>query len=227
MTIAGIVKSSLIDYPGQIACVLFTPGCNYDCFYCQNRPLVDGPYTALDETELWDFLKRRAGQLDGVVVTGGEPTLWPDLADFLGRLKALGYRVKLDTNGSSPGVVENVFRRGLADTFAVDYKAPAARYKEICGETADAEKVLQTIRFLLDSGADFEVRTTVIPQLGEADLVQMARELPLLPRWTLNRFRKPETYLPRDAARVSVPPYTAQQISALAETLRSCQPNVI
>ena len=181
MTVAGIVKSSLIDFPGLVSCVLFTPGCNYDCFYCQNRPLIGGPWTPLDQSELWDFLNRRVGQLDGVVVTGGEPTLQPDLTDFLEALKRLGYKVKLDTNGSSPDVVGKILGSGLADYFAVDYKAPAVRYGEICGGAADAADVLETIRLLKDRGADFEARTTVIPQLGEVDLIQMARELPEVP----------------------------------------------
>ena len=227
MTVAGIVKSSLIDYPGLIACVLFTPGCNYDCFYCQNRPLINGSYTVLNLDDIRDFLKKRVGQLDAVVLTGGEPTLRPDLTDFLGELKHLGYKVKLDTNGSIPSVVEKVLQSGLADYFAVDYKAPSNRYKELCGNAADADKVLGTIRLLKDFGADFEVRTTVIPQLGEADLIKMTQELPLLPRFMLNRYRKPEVYLPRDAAKVSAPPYTQEQIQAFAETLRKWQPNVL
>ncbi len=227
MTVAGIVKSSLIDYPGLISCVLFAPGCNYDCFYCHNRPLVDGPYAAVGPEELRAFLKKRAGQLDGVVVTGGEPTLQPDLTDFLGELKRLGYKVKLDTNGSNPDVVENVIKDRLADYFAVDYKAPAARYMEICAGAADAGPVLRTIRLLTGSGTEFEVRTTVVPQLGEDDLIQMAKELPEAPRWALNRYRKPETFLPRDESRVSVSPYTAQQLGVFAEKLRKWQPNTV
>ncbi len=227
MTVAGIVKSSFIDYPDLISCVLFLPGCNYDCFYCQNRPLVDGPYTELNLQEIWDFLKKRTGQLDGVVVTGGEPTLRPDLTGFLGDLKRLGYKVKLDTNGSTPGIVEAVLRSGLADYFAVDYKAPAERYKEICGPAADAEKVLQTIRLLAgQTAAGFQVRTTVVPQLSEDDLIKMAQELPLLPHWVLNRYRKPEMFLPRDAEKVCAAPHTPEQIRAFTETLRQWQENV-
>ena len=227
MTIAGIVKSSLIDYPGQIACVLFTPGCNYDCFYCHNRPLIDGSYTTLELEDIRRFLKKRSGQLDGVVVTGGEPTLQPDLTTFLEELKQLGYNVKLDTNGSSPDVIKTVFDAGLADYFAVDYKAPASRYEEICGSGIQADSVLKTINYLSDKKADFEVRTTVIPQLGADDLIQMARELPPLPRYALNRYRKPESYLARDEEKVSVFPYTPLQIKALAETIVKWQPNVI
>lgn len=226
MTVAGIVKSSLIDYPGLISCVLFTPGCNFDCFYCHNRTLIDESRTAIKLDEIRRFLKKRIGKLDGVVVTGGEPTLQPNLIDFLGELKHLGYKVKLDTNGSWPDIIERVCLSGLADYFAVDYKAPASRYKDICKGVADADKVLETIRCLCDRGEDFEVRTTVIPQLCEEDLVKMAQELPPLPRYVLNRYRKPEVFLPGDAEKVNMTPYTPEQIKAFAETIRNYQPNV-
>jgi pyruvate formate lyase activating enzyme len=115
----------------------------------------------------------------------------------------------------------------LADYFAVDYKAPAGRYREICGYAADAEQVVRTIRLLLSSGTVFEARTTVVPQLGEDDLIRMAKELPEVPRWALNRYRKPETFPPRDESRVSVPPYTARQRGVFAEKLRKGPPNTV
>ncbi len=226
MTIAGIVKSALADFPGLVSCVLFTPGCSFDCFYCHNRQLIDGTHTALDLNDIMAFLKKRAGQLDGVVLTGGEPALQPDLIPFIKALRQLGYKIKLDTNGSSPKVIEDILREGLCDYYAVDYKAPADRYREFCGMAADAAVVLQTIQLLLEHGAGFEVRTTVIPQLHESDLVRMAQELPAVPRWTLNRFRKPERYRPDDEALVSEKPYTPQQLAAFADTLRHYQPNV-
>ncbi len=226
MNIAGIVKSSLIDFPGLISCVLFTPGCNFDCFYCHNRHLLEGAADRVDFDALMAFLKKRVGQLDGVVLTGGEPTLQADLIPFLGEIKSLGYKLKLDTNGASPEVVEALLKAGLCDYFAVDYKAPARRYRDICRGRADAEKVLRTIRLLLDSGAVFEVRTTVIPQLEEADLLQMAEELPVVPLYTLNRYRRPDFYRPEDEGLIEKPPYTQERIAALAELIRPRQPNV-
>jgi pyruvate formate lyase activating enzyme len=226
MKIAGLVKNSCVDYPGLIACVVFTPYCNYDCFYCHNRPLVEHPPRCLDQEEVFAFLARRAGMLDAVVVTGGEPTLQKDLAAFLGRAKALGYRVKLDTNGSDPDAVRQLLDAGLCDYFAVDYKAPFRRYPEICGAGADAGKTLETIDTLLAAGAAFEVRTTVVPQLAGQDLLAMARELPKVPRLVLNRYRKPETYKPEDEARVNEKPYTREEIRELADAIRALQPNV-
>ena len=226
MRIAGLVKSSFVDYPGLLACVLFVPGCNFDCFYCHNRPLLGNAPPNLPLDGVMAFLKKRVGQLDGVVVTGGEPTLQPDLLPFLRELKALGYRVKLDTNGSSPQVVKQALEQNLCDYYAVDDKAPQGRYHEICGGGADADTVLSTISLLLEANADFEVRTTVIPQLSQEDLLQMASELPAVPRLVLNPYRKPDTWKPCDEARVSQTPYTQAEIAAMAEALRPLQPGV-
>ena len=154
MTIGGIVKSALVDFPGLVSCVLFTPGCNYDCFFCHNRQLLDGSHQVLETGTVMDFLRKRVGQLDGVVLTGGEPTLQPDLLTFIEEIKEFGYKVKLDTNGSSPQVIREVLESGHCDYVAVDYKAPAHRYPEICRGAADGEPVSRTIRLLLDSGVD-------------------------------------------------------------------------
>lgn len=224
MRVAGLVKSSFVDYPGLLACVLFVPGCNFDCFYCHNRHLLSGEPPNLPMEEVTAFLKKRAGQLDGVVVTGGEPTLQPGLLPFLRETKALGYRVKLDTNGSSPQVVRQALEQNLCDFFAVDYKAPQRRYREIGGDGADAGSVLATIGLLMQYKADFEVRTTVIPQLSVQDLLQMASELPAVPRFALNPYRKPDTWKPCDEMRVSQTPYTRAEIAAMAEALRALQP---
>lgn len=224
MIFAGIQKSSLVDYPGLVSCVLFVPGCNYDCFYCHNRSLFSGPHEILDPGAVRTFLKKRAGLLDAVVLTGGEPTCQSDLAETLLEFKSLGYQVKLDTNGSNPELVADVLKSGACSYFSVDYKAPAARYKEICGPGADAEAVRKTVRLLAESGVSFEIRTTVIPQLTERDLLQMASELPPVPRWSLNRYRKPEQYKASDRARVSAPPWLQEQIEGFARNMASVQP---
>jgi pyruvate formate lyase activating enzyme len=227
MTIAGMIKSSLIDYPGLITCVLFAPGCNFDCFYCHNRGLIDGAYGALDQTGVMEFLKNRSGLLDAVTVSGGEPTLQRDLIEFIRQVKTLGYKLKLDTNGSDTETVEKLLDLRLCDYFAVDYKAPRSRCREICGDGADPDAVLETIGLLARRGADFEVRTTVIPQLGLDDLLTMARELPVLPRYVLNRYRKPDVYKPCDRNRIDETPYTQAQIDTFALLIKDIQPGSV
>jgi pyruvate formate lyase activating enzyme len=226
MNISGIIKSSLIDYPGLISCVLFVPGCNYDCFYCHNRSLIDGSHILLTPQYVTDFLHRRSGLLDGVVISGGEPTLQSDLIPFMQSVKGFGYKVKLDTNGSHPEVVEEILRQQLCDYFAVDYKAPAEHYPKICGQGTDAGKVIRTIQLLSESDVPFEVRTTVIPQLGSKELIMMAKELPAVPRYVLNRYKVPEKYLPHDEERILKKPYSSEELESLADCVTAWQPNI-
>ncbi len=227
MNISGIIKSSLIDYPGLISCVLFVPGCNYDCFYCHNRSLIDGSHILLTPQSVTDFLHRRAGLLDGVVISGGEPTLQGDLIPFIQSVKGFGYKVKLDTNGSHPEVVEELLGLKLVDYFAVDYKAPAEHYPKICGQGTDAGKVIRTIQLLSESDVPYEVRTTVIPQLGSKELIMMAKELPAVPRYVLNRYKVPEKYLPHDEERILKKPHSYEELQSLADCVTAWQPNII
>lgn len=226
MNISGIVKSSLIDFPGLISCVLFVPGCNFNCFYCHNRSLIDGSHIILAPQCVMDFLQRRSGLLDGVVISGGEPTLQSGLIPFIEMLKDLGYQVKLDTNGSHPETVKELLKRKLCDYFAVDYKAPAAHYPEICGQESDPRQVIETIRLLSKNEVPFEVRTTVIPQLGHEELAMMAQELPVVPRYVLNRYKIPEKYLQKDVERIRKKPYSREEIQSLAAGIIAWQPNI-
>ncbi|SDO06441.1 anaerobic ribonucleoside-triphosphate reductase activating protein [Acetanaerobacterium elongatum] len=227
MTVAGLIKSSLVDFPGQVSCVLFLPRCNLDCFYCHNRFLLEEVPPAINPLEIEAFLTKRAGLLDGVVITGGEPLLQPDLEDFIRFIKSFGYKVKLDTNGTLPQRLKPIVEKQLCDYYAVDYKAPKARYPEICGKGADGDAVLKTIQLLQESGADFEVRTTVIPQLSLSDLVQMSEELPLLPRYVLNRYRPPERYPEAEINRIMQRPYTQAELETFVQELKRLQPNIV
>lgn len=200
MTFAGLVRTSLIDYPGVPACVVFTAGCPYACTFCHNRRTQDGSATIPPEP-VYAFLRKRAGLLGGVVVSGGEPTAQPDLETFCRLLKRLGYRVKLDTNGYRPDVVQTLLGEGLLDYLAIDYKAPAARYREICGEAADPAQVLRTIARVHASEVPYELRTTLFPGLTEADLLAMESEirdcLGTAPNfWRRNEFRPPKQDAP-------------------------------
>jgi len=226
MNISGIIKSSLIDYPGLVSCVLFVPGCNYTCFYCHNRSLIDGSHILMTPQSISDFLQKRAGLLDGVVISGGEPTLQNDLIPFMQMIQALGYQIKLDTNGSHPEIIEEIIKLRLCDYVAVDYKAPAAQYPEICGHGTDAGQVIETIRLLSESDVPFEVRTTVIPQLGSNELILMAKELPTVPRYVLNRYKVPDKYLQRDEERIRAIPYSSEEIQSLADSVTAWQPNI-
>ncbi len=227
MIFAGIVRTSLIDFPGKIATVLFTPGCNFNCYYCHNRSLIEDIASLIPNDEIDAFLKKRQNLIDGVVVTGGEPTLHDDLLPYFLYLKDLGYATKLDTNGSNPEALAACLAAGALDYVAIDYKAPRSRYAEIARGEADPKDVLRSITILKESGIDFEVRTTVIPQLTLEDLIRMAEELPEVPRYVLNDYKKPLDYLIEDLELIEVAPYSEKQIAEFAETIKLYQPHVV
>ncbi len=168
MRIVGFQKLTLLDFPGYTACTLFTPGCNFRCPFCHNAPLLSKEQTvseAIPEEDVFRFLEKRRGLLDGVVVTGGEPLLQKDLPQFLKNVKACGYQVKLDTNGAFPDRLSGVLADGLADYVAMDIKSGPARYKETAGTDAYTEQVLQSIRLLEESSIRHEFRTTAVHEL--------------------------------------------------------------
>ncbi|MEC4684505.1 MAG: anaerobic ribonucleoside-triphosphate reductase activating protein [Nitrospirota bacterium] len=179
MTIGGLQKFSLIDYPGQISAIVFMQGCNFRCVYCYNQELVY-PHLfkePIPENEILSFLDSRKGLLDGVVVTGGEPLLQSDLEDFLREVRDMGYQIKLDTNGSRPDRLEELVRAGLVDYMAMDYKAPLSRYAGVTGVESNKEKIRRSIEVITGSGLSYEIRTTVFSGLGMSDLLDMMTEL--------------------------------------------------
>ena len=171
MIISGLQKMTLLDYPGKVACTVFLQGCNFRCPFCHNSDLLgkEGPEPIAVET-LMTFLNKRVGLLDAVCVTGGEPTLQPDLADLLRQIKALGYLVKLDTNGNRPDVLKELVEQGLVDYVAMDIKNCPARYGQTAGiPNMTLSRIEESIRYLLSGKVDFEFRTTVAEELHTPD----------------------------------------------------------
>ncbi len=180
MKIVGIQKLTLLDYPGKVACTVFLDSCNFRCPYCHNAELLDGGIAPLmQREELIAFLQKRQGILEGVCITGGEPTLHPELPELLRAIRELGYAVKLDTNGYRPEVLRHILGAGLADYVAMDLKNGPAAYGETVGLAAvRLERIAESIRLLMDSGVDFELRTTVVRPLHDAGTIaEMARWL--------------------------------------------------
>jgi len=164
--IAGIQKMTLLDYPGKVACTVFLAGCNLRCPFCHNSQLLDGTAeTVMDEEALLSFLESRKGLLDGVCVTGGEPTLQPRLPQLLEAIKALGFSVKLDTNGTRPQVLRALVSRGLVDHVAMDVKNAPSRYSLTTGVPAPMETIGESLRFLLSDAVPYELRTTLVEPL--------------------------------------------------------------
>ena len=160
MRIGGFQKVSLIDYPGKVAAVVFTQGCNFRCPFCHNMELVlpscfDDP---MNEDDVLNFLTTRIGKLQGVVITGGEPTLHSGLPDFIKKIKAMGFLVKLDSNGSRPCILQRLVDNKLVDYIAMDIKAPIERYEEVSGVNVNIDHIQQSIQIIMDSGLDHQKR---------------------------------------------------------------------
>ena len=191
MKIHGLQKMTLLDFPGRVACTVFLGGCDFRCPFCHNYELVDGSAPALmDEDELFAFLEKRRGLLDGVAVTGGEPCLRPDLPALLRRIKALGYAVKLDTNGTHPALLRTILDEGLADYVAMDIKNSPEHYAATAGlDALDLAPVRESVRLLMEGRADYEFRTTVVAELhSDADFEAIGQWLAGARRYFLQRF---------------------------------------
>lgn len=198
MKIGGWQKFSLIDYPGQLSTVIFTQGCNFRCPYCHNPELVESKLFQPPESEeaILSFLKSRVGRLDGVVVTGGEPTLQPDLLQFLKKIKKLGFSVKLDTNGSQPDKLKLLLENKLVDYWAMDLKAPEEKYSEVIRTNLEFHLIQQSIDLIRRSEKDYEFRTTVVKgQLSGEDLMAIGRLIEGAERYALQTFIPAEKIL--------------------------------
>jgi len=161
MILAGLQKNSFIDYPGKISCVIFTTGCNFVCPYCHNADLARGEYPQqLGLDEVTDFLRSRQGMLEGVVITGGEPTLHNWIIDLCETIKSLNFALKLDTNGSRPDVLDRLLQEEVVDFVAMDIKAPLEAYGPFCRISSIREKLSESIRHIMESAPDYEFRTT-------------------------------------------------------------------
>jgi len=167
LLIGGFQKFSLLEYPEKLGAVIFTRGCNFRCPYCHNPELVDvDRYSELiSEESVLQFLLNRKGKLESVTVSGGEPTLQPDLLDFLLKLKDMGYAIKLDTNGSHPDVIEKLVSHKAVDYWAMDIKAPISLYSLVCGCSVNDKDILRSMNLIRQSGGDWEFRTTYFNQI--------------------------------------------------------------
>lgn len=232
MKIAGLVRSSLIDFPGRVAAVLFTPGCNLRCPWCHNAALAlkpDDLPSSYSPEEVLGFLETRRGLLGGVVISGGEPTLQPGLADYIKKIKALDLAVKLDSNGTRPEVLAELIEEGLLDYVALDVKGPLASYPLLSGI---ADVPLQAIQRSLEIIANAvgsekyalkaEFRTTVMePYLTEAALLQMADWLPQGIHWRLQGFTPRHGTLNPDFVCLSPTEKRLEEMQALVDAART------
>ena len=190
MKICSFLKNSLIDFPGHIASVVFTNGCNWNCWYCQNKGILNSEVDKTDE--FFNFLRERVGFIDGVVVCGGEPTIHPDLPEFISKIKDLGFDVKLDTNGTNPNLLQYLIDKKLIDYVAMDLKNTAKNLAKTVCSTNDLDKIDKSIEILLSGKVNYEFRTTVVPELTNADIVEIAQKITGASIYILQQYRKPD-----------------------------------
>ena len=237
MFIGGFQKFTLLDYPGKIAAVIFTMGCNFRCPYCHNPEIVDPKKinygNKIETGEVFKFLSSRKNDLDGVCITGGEPTLQSGLTEFVKKIKDLGFLVKIDTNASYPKIVEDLSEKKLVDYWAVDLKTSPEKYKILTKKENVAENISASIDLITESNAEIELRTTVVPGVvGVDDLDEMRKwvnkinpkTFSKLYRYAIQDF-KPEVTL--DEKFKKVKPYSGEDLDDIVKKIKKYCGNVV
>lgn len=172
MKISGLVKITLTDYPGHIACIIFTQGCNYRCSFCQNSTLLPSEDGLLATEDVLKYLNKRKNILEGVVISGGEPTIQNDLKNFIKKIKKMGFMVKLDTNGSNPIVLEELIKEKLVDYVAMDIKTVFSDYDKITCKKIKIDDINKSINILKQSSIDYEFRTTIVKEFHDINKIK-------------------------------------------------------
>lgn len=225
MKIYGLNKTTLLDYPGKVAATVFLGGCNFRCPFCQNSSLVLNPSAQpeIPVKEVLSFLKKRQGILEGVCVTGGEPTLSPDLPELLQEIRTLGYPIKLDTNGTHPELLKTLAEQNLIQMTAVDIKACPDNYPSLCGLVhPDLDAVKETVEFLKNGALDYEFRTTVVRELhSEKDFIEIGQWLTGAKAYYLQAYRDSEEVL-----QPGFSSYTQKELEHFREILKRTIPLV-
>lgn len=222
MIFGGFEKCTLVDYPGKVACMVYTIGCNFRCPYCHNPELIDETVeVTLSEATILDFLDTRRELLDGVVITGGEPTMHEELPVFMRRIKDKGFLVKLDTNGTNPKMLQQVIDEGLVDYIAMDIKSPLETYSQTVARPVDVESIRESIRILLSSPVPYEFRTTVVKSLlSPEDLKRIGEAIRGAKNYYLQKFVPTKILNPQFKRKVT---YTDEEF----EEFRSMMSNYV
>lgn len=222
MIIGGLQRFSLSDFPGRIACIVFTRGCNFRCPYCHNPELVDPAVSSqsIAEEEVLGLLARREGKIEGVVATGGEPTVHAGLPAFLGKVKAMGLAVKLDTNGSAPRVLRDLLKAGLVDYVAMDIKASPDSYEAAAGVPVNSEDLRKSVETIVSSGVPHELRMTFLESLVPLEEMEGVSKLARGCRlFVVQAFQPSKTLDPRMLEEPRPSPRKLEQVRGMLQDL--------
>ena len=231
LKIGGLQKLTLIDYPKKVACTVFLIGCNFRCPFCYNGELVlpekIKKQPVISEKVFFEFLTNRIGLLDGVCITGGEPTINADLPQFIKKIKKMGFLVKLDTNGTNPQMVKKLVKGKLIDYIAMDVKSAfsnrggdeggVSKYEEAAGVKVDLKKIRESIDVIKNSGTDYEFRTTIVPGIHlKGDIVELAREIATVKRYYLQEFKSGKNI---NGQLMAVNPYSRKELVDIRDAI--------
>jgi pyruvate formate lyase activating enzyme len=220
MKIGGLQKTSLLDYPGEVSCIIWTIGCNFNCPFCYNVDVVTKTAKSISEKEVLYFLEKRKNMLDAIVISGGEPLLQKDITSFCRKVKKLGYLVKIDTNGAFPEKLQELLDEKLVDYIAMDVKAPKDKYFKLAGTKVDTKKIQKSIDIIKNSGVDYEFKTTYVPDmLVKEDIVQIGKWLDGSEKYFLQQFKNNTPTLSSDLKNVKS--YPKEKLLAALEGVKS------
>ena len=224
MKISGFQKLTLLDYPGKIACIIFTQGCNYKCSYCQNSLLIPcGNEKLIDEEEVFDYLEKRKNMLDGIVISGGEPTIQRGLVNFIERVKKIGLLVKLDTNGSNPAIIKKLIDEELVDYVAMDIKNVFDEYENVTKCKVNIKNIQDSIKCLQESKIEYEFRTTIIKNIHTVDkILNICKFLGKNQNIYLQNFEQSEYVLDK-----RLESFSKKELKKIEEEVKNKYPNVI
>lgn len=223
MRISGFQKLTLLDFPGKVACIIFTQGCNFKCPYCQNSGLIGHENENLiEEEEVISYLKKRQGILDGIVISGGEPTIQKDLALFMKKIKELGYLIKLDTNGSNPNLIKKLLDEELVDYIAMDIKNVIEDYKDVTGVKVAEDNIKKSIKLLKMSKIDHEFRTTIIKNIHDINIINKICSYVKDEKMFLQNFEQSENVLDK-----SLESFTNKELIDIQKKIKERYPNVV
>lgn len=226
INIKGVQKTSMIDYPGNIVATVFLSRCNFRCPFCHNPELVfDEVKDDVDVEEFLLYLESKKGWLDGICITGGEPTLHPGLKGFMRKVKQLGMKIKLDTNGTAPEIMKELIEEGLVDYIAMDIKASLENYEKVVNAAVDKDKIMQSIKLLKLGKVDYEFRTTAVPELFDNEEAHsIGKMVKGAKKYSLQQFRNSDKVL--DKLYQDKEPYLAPELQRFAKIIEDYVENV-
>jgi len=221
MRIGGFQKTSLLDYPEHISAIVWTVGCNFRCPFCYNTELVNRNAEEFSQEEIFSYLKKRKDMLEALVISGGEPLQHDDIEQFCKKVKDIGYKIKIDTNGTFPDKLQNLIDKKLVDYVSMDVKAPVEKYDKLAGRKVDISKIKKTIKIIQDSNIDYEFKTTYVPDLlKKEDIANIADWLKGSKKFYLQQYKNDIPVISSELNTLS--PYPREYVLETLEKVKPC-----